>query len=152
MSIAQFPHRYTVTLADDTIAAAPRTSIAIGPPPEFGGTDGAWSPEHLLVAAAAASLKTTFDAVAKRQHLTVRDWRAEATATLARRATGPEITGIEISVSFTCDEPARGRTALAAAERACIVSRALVAPVHVHATFVEAARPTPTAADHATVS
>lgn len=63
-------HEYTVTLdgtgpktgtlTDRTLAEA----IEVASPPEFGGPQGVWSPEHLFVASVSACLMTTFQAIA----------------------------------------------------------------------------------------
>ncbi|MDH3194323.1 MAG: OsmC family protein, partial [Acidimicrobiia bacterium] len=50
----------TGTLTDHTLAVG----IDVASPPEFGGPEGVWSPEHLFVAAVSACLMTTFQAIA----------------------------------------------------------------------------------------
>ena len=133
MPIAPFPHRYSVTLDHDVLAAEPRATIRIGSPPEFGGDDAVWSPEHLLVSAALACLKTTFDAYARREQITVHAWRGTATGVLAKGQGGPVFTSIELAVELVIDpgDEARAQAVLGTAERSCIISRALSAPVHV---------------------
>ena len=39
MAIMPFPHRYSVALSDDRLTAEPRQPIAVGAPPQFGGTN-----------------------------------------------------------------------------------------------------------------
>lgn len=39
-------------------------SLYVASPPEFGGPEGVWSPEHLFVASVAACMMTTFRAIA----------------------------------------------------------------------------------------
>lgn len=133
MPIAPFPHRYAVTLDHDTLAAGPRPPVPVGPPPEFGGDDTVWGPEHLLVGAALACLKTTFDAYARRERIAVHAWRGTATGVLAKGREGPVFTTLELEVELVTDpgDEARARAVLDTAERSCIVSRALSAPVHV---------------------
>jgi organic hydroperoxide reductase OsmC/OhrA len=133
MPIAPFPHHYSVTLDHDTLAAEPRAAIRTGPPPEFGGDDAAWSPEHLLVSAALACLKTTFDAYAGRERIMVHAWRGTATGVLAKGRGGPVFTSIDLAVELVTapGDEARAQAVLATAERNCIVSRVLSAPVHV---------------------
>jgi organic hydroperoxide reductase OsmC/OhrA len=132
MAIAPFPHSYSVTLSDDELAAHPRLPIHMGTPPEFGGTDDVWSPEHLLVAAVVSCLKTTFDAYARRERISVHAWRATAKGTLEKGRGGPVFTSIDLEVELETDrgDEARAVATLVTAERNCIVSRALSVPVH----------------------
>jgi len=133
--IAPFPHRYTVRLADRRLAAPPRTPIAAGAPPQFGGSDGVWSPEELLVGSTLLCLSTTFEAFARRDGLVVHDWRGSATGTLEKSATGPMFTAIELQVELKVDagEEERCRRLIQTAEKHCIISSALRCPVRVEA-------------------
>ena len=139
MAIAAFPHEYVVELNEDQLAAAGAVPLDIGPPSQFGGTDDVWSPEHLLVGAVLACFKTTFDAFCRRENLVVRAFRATATALLARSKEGPVFQVIELVVDVATDDEARARAVVATAERQCIISRALVAPVRVTARVRSAA-------------
>lgn len=138
MAIAAFPHEYIVTLIEDQLSATGAAAVDIGPPAQFGGTDDVWSPEHLLVGAVLACFKTTFDASCRRENLVVRAFRASATAVLAKSKAGPEFRVIEIVVDVAADDEARARAVVATAERQCIISRALVAPVRVTARVTSA--------------
>jgi organic hydroperoxide reductase OsmC/OhrA len=53
-------------------------------PPEFGGHQGEWSPEHLFVASVASCLMTTFLAVAEISRLEIHGFEAAAVGTLER--------------------------------------------------------------------
>lgn len=126
-----FPHRYTVTVADGRLSAPPRTGIAVGAPPQFGGSDQVWGPEELLIGAVLSCLWTTFQAFARREALEVRGWSATVTAVLDRSPTGPIFTSIAQSVELavaTADEE-RARRTLAAAEKHCIIANTLRVPV-----------------------
>jgi organic hydroperoxide reductase OsmC/OhrA len=133
MPIAPFPHRYSVTLDHDLLAAEPRAPISVGPPPQFGGVESVWGPEHLLVGAALSCLKTTFDAYARRERIPIHAWRGTATGVLAKGREGPVFTNIDLEVELVVDpgDEERTQALLATAERSCIISRALSAPVHV---------------------
>jgi organic hydroperoxide reductase OsmC/OhrA len=133
MAITPFPHHYAVTLANGELTAEPRAAIRMGAPREFNGSDEVWSPEHLLVAAVLSCVKTTFDAYARREGITVHGWHANATGVLAKGRSGPAFTSIdvEVDITTTAGDEARAEAVLAAAERDCIISRALSAPVHV---------------------
>jgi len=142
MPIAPFPHRYSLTLDSDTLVAEPRDPIRTGTPPEFGGTDAVWSPEHLLLGAALACLKTTFDAYARHQGIAVHAWRGTATGVLAKTREVPAFTSIDLEVELVTHpgDEARAQALLATAERSCLVSRALSVPVHVTGTISAAPR------------
>ncbi len=126
-----FPHRYTVQLEDRALHAPPRAPIAVGPPPQFGGTDQVWSPEELLIGAVLECLWTTFDAYARRDKLEVLGWSGAATGVLDKAPGGPAFTSIDLTVQLTVapGDEERARHTLTTAEANCIVSRALKAPV-----------------------
>ena len=75
MATTPFPHRYSVTLIADELTEGPRERIRVGAPPQFGGVEDVWSPEHLLIAAALTCLKTTFDAYARHEQLVIDAYR-----------------------------------------------------------------------------
>jgi organic hydroperoxide reductase OsmC/OhrA len=137
MAIAAFPHHYLVSLSSDQLTGGARQPIHAGAPPEFGGRDDAWSPEHLLAGAALLCLKTTFEAFATRAALRVYDFHGHAVATLDKCQCGPVFTSIRLDVELETDagDVARARELLEKAEQNCIISRALNVPVHVVSTF-----------------
>jgi len=137
MPISPFPHTYSVTLAANELTAAPRLAVRVGAPPQFGGTEDVWSPEHLIVAAALTCLKTTFEAYARREQLAIHAWRGTGTGTLVKSKDGPVFSAIELAVEIDTEPGAEARVeaVLATAERNCIISRALNVPVHLKGTF-----------------
>lgn len=124
---AAFPHRYTVTLEDRHLAAPPRTPIAVGAPPQFGGSDAVWSPEELLVGAALECLWTTFEAYARHDQLEVTGWRGSGVGVLDKGPTGPVFTSLTLSVDMTVAtaDVERTRRLLDTAEKHCIIANAL---------------------------
>jgi organic hydroperoxide reductase OsmC/OhrA len=129
--IAPFPHHYTVRLEDRVLLAPPRAAIAAGAPPQFGGTDMAWSPEELLVGAVLECLWTTFEAYARHRSLTVASWSGTGTAVLEKGSPIPTFSSIVLRVELvvaTGDE-ALARQLLETAEQRCIISNALKVPV-----------------------
>jgi organic hydroperoxide reductase OsmC/OhrA len=135
--IAPFPHRYTVRLSDRQLVAPPRAPIALGPPPQFGGSDGVWSPEELLLGAALECLWTTFEAYARHDALEVRDFSGTGSAVLDKGAPVPVFTSITLAVELTvtaADEE-RARRLLATAEQRCIISNALKTSVTIETTI-----------------
>lgn len=140
-----FPHRYAVTLSNQQLLAPPREPIALGAPPQFGGSDRVWSPEELLVGATLECLWTTFLAFAKREALVVSSWTGTGVATLDRGAHVPVFTSIELDVELyvaTGDEE-RARKVLEKAERSCIISNALNVPVKLTISTVAIDAPVP---------
>lgn len=133
--IAPFPHRYTVRLVDRQLVAPPRAPIAAGPPPQFGGSDTAWSPEELLVAAALECLWTTFEAHARHDALAVHGWAGTGVAVLDKGSPVPAFTSITLRVELVvapADE-SRALRLLNTAEQRCIISSALRVPVTLEA-------------------
>jgi organic hydroperoxide reductase OsmC/OhrA len=103
--------------------------LEVASPPEFGGPDGVWSPEHLFVASLAACLMTTFRAIAELSGVVVLEYGDRASGRLIRaedllyridRVTlRPEI------VIADPDQIDRARRLLDKAERACLISRSV---------------------------
>jgi organic hydroperoxide reductase OsmC/OhrA len=131
MTLAPFPHRYTVAFENDFLVADPRPRVPAGAPPQFGGRDDVWSPEELLVGAVLLCLKTTFDAYARKDGLQIRQWRGSGTGVLEKSPTGPAFTSVQLRVELlvATGEEERARKTLETAERHCIISHAIKAPV-----------------------
>lgn len=132
---APFPHHYTVVLEDRRLAAPPRTPIAVGAPPQFGGSDEVWSPEELLVGAVLECLWTTFEAYARHDELEVASWRGAGSGVLEKGPTGPVFTSITLAVEMAvaAADIERARRILDTAEKHCIISNALRVAVAVQA-------------------
>lgn len=138
-----FPHLYRVTASG---AAAGRVvlrhegvePIESSPPVEFGGPGDAWSPEGLLVAAVADCFILTFRAVARAAKLEWSDLMVRVEGTLERRDGVTAFTAFHVhatlGVDATIDE-AQARAALERAERGCLISNSLKAPVHLETTL-----------------
>lgn len=141
--IAPFPHRYTVRLVDRQLVAPPRAPIAAGPPPQFGGSDRAWSPEELLAASALECLWTTFDAYARHDGLTVHDWSGTGVAVLDKGSPVPTFTSIALHVELVvaAGDEVRARRLLQTAEQRCIISNALRVPVTLEAAVRSLSQP-----------
>ena len=106
--------------------------LEVASPPEFGGPEGRWSPEHLLVAAVAGCLMTTFRAVAEMSNLEVVDYSDDATAHLIRDEGGYRIDVITLRPKVVIADPekvAKAHRLLEKAERACLISRSINAEV-----------------------
>jgi peroxiredoxin-like protein len=132
-----FPHRYEVRLAGGPIgyaelstAGAPPLSTA--PPPQFDGAGDAWSPEHLLLAAAQACFLFTLRAVARHAKVEFRTLDLEASGTVDRSGGVTRFTDILLRPTITVDARASRDAVLRVltkTEQACLISASLSTPV-----------------------
>lgn len=126
-----------VTLRHDGVP-----SLDSSPPVEFGGPGDAWSPEGLLVAAVADCFILTFRAVARASKLEWFDLTVRTEGRLERHEGVTAFTGFtlhaRLEIGANVDE-ALARTALERAERGCLVSNSLKAPVHLEVELAVAA-------------
>ena len=100
-------------------------------PPQFGGLEGRWSPEDLLLCAIAGCYTTTFRALADYSSLEYADLEVEVTGTVRKLESGYGFTEIEIRPKLTIgneDERPRAQRLLEKAKGLCLVSRALNVP------------------------
>ena len=132
-----FPHHYDVRLfagsSGAILAGGERPDIVGGAPPEFDGSEGWWSPEHLLLSAVALCLMTTFQAFAARAQLHVAGYSSRAEGVLDKTSAGLAFTSIRLAVDLRVAEADRLQAAelLQKAKRHCIVSNALKVTVDV---------------------
>jgi organic hydroperoxide reductase OsmC/OhrA len=127
----------SVRLEDDakvSVAVPGLDPLIVAVPPEFHGPGGAWSPEHLLVAAAASCFAVTFAAVAERRRIPVRSLAVTATGHVGHRDDGRMgFIAIELTPRIQTDAEFVGaaeRSARTVAS-ACLVDRALSVPIEV---------------------
>lgn len=127
-----FPHRYVVELDADeagtTVAAPGLPALVTAPPVQFGGPGDRWSPETLLVAAAADCFALTFRAVAAASHLTWSRLTCRGEGVLDRDAGGARFTALALHARLTLPpggDADRAARLLEKAERGCLVSRSL---------------------------
>lgn len=118
--------------------------LEVASPPEFGGPDGVWSPEHLFVASVSGCLMTTFRAIADLSKLEVVSYRDDAVGTLVR---GEDryyrIEKITLRPRIVIGEhasPERAHRLVEKAEQACLISRSVSSEIVVEPT-VEVAAP-----------
>lgn len=144
MSTRSYP--YDIDLSRDPrgtalLHAEGRAGITAGAPPEFGGRADVWSPEHLLVSAAALCFLTTFEWLAGRAKLPIEQFDCHGHGTVSKTAEGLAFAGVELDVAVrvAAGEGARARQLLDRAKESCLVARALRCPVTVQAAIEEAA-------------
>lgn len=134
----RFPIEYGVELEKGATApfrlhAAHRPEIAAGPPPEFGGGDVWWSPEHLLVAATVSCYAATLLAGLERAALHVGTLRLVGRGILSRASEGVMFSSISLAVELhvVAGDVARTRSIIDQAKSQCFVARSLRCPVEV---------------------
>lgn len=97
-------------------------------PPEFGGLEGRWTPEDLLLCAVASCYTTTFRALADYSKLEYSDLAVHVEGTIRKADSGYEFSKIVIRPTLTIpgeDEQTRAFRLLQKAKAVCLVSRAL---------------------------
>lgn len=137
------PHRYAVTAvpAPDggvVLTADGIPSLATAPPAEFDGPGDEWSPETLLVGAAADCFAITFRGVARASQLPWQDMTCEAVGVLDRRDGVMRFTRLDLHVRLALGEGASEELAkrvLDKVKRTCLVTNSLNADIHVHTTI-----------------
>jgi organic hydroperoxide reductase OsmC/OhrA len=99
-------------------------------PPQFGGLEGRWTPEDLLMTALASCFTTTFHAIAGYSKFEYTDLAVEAEGTVSKMDTGYCFSEIVIRPSLTIpneEQRERAISLLHKAKALCLVSRALAA-------------------------
>lgn len=130
------PHHYRVEATGAqagavTVTPAGVTPLATDAPPEFGGPEGQWSPESLLVASVADCYVLSFRAVARASRLQWEALSVSAEGVLDRVDGVTRFTQFTVNARLTLaggDQESLGRTVLDKAKRACLVTNSLVAP------------------------
>src|SRR5574340_1450390 len=122
-----------------TLAGDDLPLLEVAPPPEFSGVPGAWTPEHLLVAATASCLMATFLAIAEISKLQVISYEMSARGRLAKvPQEGYRFTEIRLApvVGVAAADVERARRLLEKAEKNCFVSQSLRATVKLEPRFI----------------
>ncbi|MGH9543966.1 MAG: OsmC family protein [Terriglobales bacterium] len=104
------------------------SAIHFSAPPEFGGIEGRWTPEDLLLAALASCFTTTFRAIAGYSKFGYTDLQVEVEGTVSKAESGYAFSEIILRPTLTIhDERERDRALhlLQKTKAACLVSKAL---------------------------
>jgi organic hydroperoxide reductase OsmC/OhrA len=115
--------------------------ITFSPPPEFGGEDGRWTPEHLFVAAIGSCFLSTFRAIAGMSKLPVVGVELEIEGELTKGEHGYSFTRVVLRPQIaleSLEHSERAQRVVEKAERACFVTQSITAKVEVEATVVAA--------------
>jgi peroxiredoxin-like protein len=113
-------------------ADSSHSTIHFAAPVEFGGMEGRWTPEELLLAAIASCYTTTLGALAAKARVELTDLQVEASVSVCRSQTGYMIEAIELRPSARVASAADGERVLELihkAEELCLVARAVRVPV-----------------------
>lgn len=97
-------------------------------PPQFGGMEGRWTPEDLLLCAVASCYTTTFRALAEYSKLDYSDLGVDVEGTVHKTESGYVFTEIVIRPTLTISDPQEQDRALRLLQKAkavCLVSRTL---------------------------
>jgi peroxiredoxin-like protein len=103
-------------------------SIHFAAPPQFGGLQGRWTPEDLLLCAIASCFVTTFRVLAEYSKWEYTDLQVEAEGTVAKADSGYSFSHITLRPHLKIvEEPERARALqlLRKAESLCLVTRTL---------------------------
>jgi len=116
------------------VSARRNPELTVATPPEFGGPDGTWSPEELLVASVGSCLLSTFLYFAHRFRLAFGAYTSTSTGTIEKTSEGLRFTGIDVSIAVTVsgDEAVERASSLRLKEKLekyCPVSSSLNCPV-----------------------
>ena len=101
-------------------------------PKEFGGLEGVWTPEELLLAALAGCFTTTLRTMAGKVQFDITDLEVQASGTVRKSAFGYVFSEIVIrpNLKIACsDEQEHALDLLERTERLCLVSRAIDVPL-----------------------
>ena len=113
-------------------------ALHVASPPEFGGPEAVWSPEHLFVAAVSSCLMTTFRTIADLSKLEVISYSDDPIGHLIRDESGLyRIESVTLRPQVTiadAEKVDRAIRLLEKAERACLVSRSVSAEIRMEPT------------------
>ena len=97
-------------------------------PTEFGGLEGRWTPEELLLASVAGCYTTTLRAIAGSAQFNFTDLQVEASGSVRKAESGYTFSHIVLRPNLkiaSAEERDRALELLKKAEKLCLVSRAL---------------------------
>lgn len=137
-----YPHRYSVEATGTDsgsveLSADRLPKLSTAPPAEFGGPGDHWSPESLLVAAAADCFILTFRAVAQASKLDWTNLRCSAEGTLDRVDRVTRFVAMKIDARLTLPsggDAAKATRLLEKSEKSCLITNSLNLEVELETT------------------
>ena len=138
-----YPHHYAVSAEAEresaiTLSGTDLPDLSSGPPPEFDGPGGIWSPETLFVAAIADCFILTFRAIARASNLPWIALRCEAEGTLDRIERVTQFTEIRIHAHLqvpTGVDIAKAQRLMEKSENGCLITNSIKSARHLEATI-----------------
>jgi len=129
-----YPHHYPVKASahaegNVVVAAAGLPALQTAAPAQYDGPGDRWSPETLLVAAAADCFILTFRAVARASKLAWVGLHCDADGLLDRADGTTRFTGMTVHATLTVptgSDADKARRLLEKAERGCLITNSLV--------------------------
>lgn len=114
------------------VQAAPIKQLEFSAPPEFGGKEGVWTPEHLLLAAVGTCYVATFSAIAEHNRFRFRGLKVAVEAALEKASGGLTFARITLRPRLVIQDETQQSQALVLLEKAkkgCIISRSLAGDI-----------------------
>jgi organic hydroperoxide reductase OsmC/OhrA len=145
-----YPYRTAVAWTDGKkglLSSAGKRPVNIACPPEFGGPDGYWSPEDLLVASVEACIMTTFLDLLARKRISLHSYTSYAEGVAGLEAGEFRFLKVTVRVDvgvFRDEDTEPALSCVSAAADQCMVSRSLGCPVELMHTVQIAPRTTGT--------
>ncbi|MDA0788175.1 MAG: OsmC family protein [Proteobacteria bacterium] len=139
-----FPHHYRVTSevtpdGNVLLSSEGLTDLTTAAPSEFGGPGDQWSPETLLVAAVTNCYLLSFRAIAANSGLAWTDLACSVDGQLEQVDRSIQFTRFTLDARLQISDPDVERLArriLDKAERSCLISNSLKAPVEVRTEII----------------
>ena len=131
-------HEYSTSVTwterrNGQLAAPGLPTLTSGAPPDFGGEEGVWSPEHFFVASAEVCAMLTFLAISGMSKLSVGGWRSSARGKVEKvEGEGFVFTSLEIHAEVTVKSDAdvdKAERILKKTENNCLVTKSMKTPV-----------------------
>ena len=136
------PHHYVVSARaagkeNVVVSSDNLPDIETAGPPEFGGPEGNWSPETLLVAAIADCFILSFRAITRAARYEWLSLACHVDGTLDKIDKVTQFTAFAVRAELVVppgSDEAKGHSLLEKAEKHCLISNSLKAPSHLDAT------------------
>jgi len=128
-----YPHVYLASARADSTGQVPVTSpdlpgIDTGPPPQFDGPPGCWSPETLLTASLADCFILTFRAVSRASRFEWKQLECEVEGVLERVDGVAQFTKFTTTARLTVapgTDVAKAQTLLEKSEHSCLIANSM---------------------------